>query len=205
MCNAWNHQPECECGWGGSGSGGWGGGISDRRLTWSSFDSRSAEPQRNHRVSFSTGIASAETRPIDCWWCGAAVYYHTNGYGDSVLFDSLGQPWQVHSCWTAHWQAEKLRRRSAGQELVSYPVILKQRLSPDQLKRLVLIGAVRSLEQSRLLVTEASVAGQLGVSSTQLWRDYGDFYELYMESKIVRLRLKPMPIDLNRVYQKRQM
>jgi len=39
------------------------------------------------------------TYPTTCWWCGASVYFHTNGNGDMVLFDELGWPWQVHHCW----------------------------------------------------------------------------------------------------------
>jgi ribosomal protein S10 len=27
------------------------------------------------------------------------VFFHTNGYGDCVLFDELGYPWEVHACW----------------------------------------------------------------------------------------------------------
>ena len=34
-----------------------------------------------------------------CWWCGGGVFFHTNGNGDSVLFDELGWPWMVHACW----------------------------------------------------------------------------------------------------------
>jgi hypothetical protein len=37
-----------------------------------------------------------------CFWCPDLVYYHTNGYGDCVLFDELGPPWPVHRCWTEH-------------------------------------------------------------------------------------------------------
>jgi hypothetical protein len=42
------------------------------------------------------------TRHTQCWWCGAPVYYHTNGNGDSVLFDELGPPWPIHPCWEEH-------------------------------------------------------------------------------------------------------
>jgi hypothetical protein len=31
--------------------------------------------------------------------CGRQVFAHTNGYGDFVLFDSLGWPWPVHNCY----------------------------------------------------------------------------------------------------------
>lgn len=42
------------------------------------------------------------TYPTKCWWCGQEVFFHTNGFGDAVLFDSLGWPWEVHSCWHVH-------------------------------------------------------------------------------------------------------
>lgn len=34
-----------------------------------------------------------------CWWCGDDVYFHRNENGGCVLFDELGVPWPVHSCW----------------------------------------------------------------------------------------------------------
>lgn len=33
--------------------------------------------------------------------CDQIVYAHTNGHGDFVLFDSLGWPWPVHSCYAS--------------------------------------------------------------------------------------------------------
>jgi len=31
--------------------------------------------------------------------CGEQVFAHTNGFGDFVLFDSLGWPWPIHDCY----------------------------------------------------------------------------------------------------------
>lgn len=31
--------------------------------------------------------------------CGAPTFAHTNGGGDFVLFDSLGDPWPIHACY----------------------------------------------------------------------------------------------------------
>lgn len=31
--------------------------------------------------------------------CGAETFAHTNGGGDFVLFDSLGDPWPIHQCY----------------------------------------------------------------------------------------------------------
>jgi hypothetical protein len=37
------------------------------------------------------------------------VYFHTNGFGDCVLFDRLGWPWQVHDCWLEHREQQQQR------------------------------------------------------------------------------------------------
>lgn len=37
-----------------------------------------------------------------CWWCGADVFFYRDENGGCVLFDELGAPWQVHSCWEEH-------------------------------------------------------------------------------------------------------
>src|SRR5690606_8079780 len=42
------------------------------------------------------------TRKTKCWWCGEEVFYHSNGFGDSVLFDELGWPWVIHPCWESY-------------------------------------------------------------------------------------------------------
>jgi len=42
------------------------------------------------------------TYPTRCFingGCGARVFAHTNGDGDFVLFDALGHPWPIHSCY----------------------------------------------------------------------------------------------------------
>ncbi|MEA5419361.1 hypothetical protein VB712_08985 [Spirulina sp. CCNP1310] len=49
-----------------------------------------------------------KTYSTTCWWCGETVFYHTNGNGDSVLFDPpLGWPWQVHPCWSEYSKGQK--------------------------------------------------------------------------------------------------
>jgi hypothetical protein len=42
------------------------------------------------------------TYPTKCYiagGCGANVFAHTQGHGDFVLFDGLGWPWEIHSCY----------------------------------------------------------------------------------------------------------
>lgn len=79
-CNANNHYPGCDCGFGGSTRHG--EGISPSpRLPASSV----------HRGSIT--IPGAE-----CPVCGAPVFYYANSAGSRVFFDELGPPWPKHGC-----------------------------------------------------------------------------------------------------------
>lgn len=186
MCNAWNHSATCDCGFGGSGTGGGGGGCHPI-YNLSSINSclfEYAAVKDGYDSSFSAITEDAETYPTKCWWCGEPVYYHSNGYGDSVLFDSLGgSPWQVHECWSKYWKEEKSRAK------VTQPVVLRN-LEFDQLKRLVLAGAIQKLRDSGFNVTENRIAVQIGISVGRLRQEYSHLYELYRENQEVQIRLK---------------
>lgn len=60
-----------------------------------------------------------------CWWCGESVFYHTNGHGDSVLFDELNPPWPVHPCWIIHKESRSDRLKTF---LMSHKVNLNDSL-----------------------------------------------------------------------------
>lgn len=94
MCNAYNHSLGCNCGFGGDTGDGcnWG----DKWVL--------------SKYLFRSSACEARTNKTRCWWCGELVFYHTNGYGDSVLFDELGYPWQVHACWQ-QYKKEKVQQR----------------------------------------------------------------------------------------------
>ncbi|MGK7924866.1 MAG: DnaJ C-terminal domain-containing protein [Spirulina sp.] len=99
-CNGYNHDPDCNCGWGGVYYGnGDGYPLSDRLP---SSQSETGEKYVN---------PDAKTFPTPCPWCRSPVFYHTNGYGDSVFFDELGYPWQIHECFKNYWEEEKRRRK----------------------------------------------------------------------------------------------
>lgn len=83
-CNAHNHPPDCDCGWGGD-TGSY--GITDRpslsgvlgQMGFASIDS----------------ITSPNAR---CPVCGDQVYFYRSSDGGSVYFDELGPPWPKHPC-----------------------------------------------------------------------------------------------------------
>ncbi|XHX78986.1 MAG: hypothetical protein RBJ76_03350 [Stenomitos frigidus ULC029] len=174
MCNAWNHSPSCNCGWGGDtggfgGSFGWvGNGTAKISEPYPHSQAHGSEVLRD---VFESQLRESETRKTKCWWCGAEVYYHTNGYGDCVLFDELGCPWLVHECWETHRkeQSERFYARVEGS---------------IHLRLAVLIGAVK---QIKFLPDECSVASQMGISLGKLRRDYGNLYRVDPYTKAVRI------------------
>jgi hypothetical protein len=80
MCNAWNHGPGCDCGFGGD--------------TYFDGAFRSSES----RWSFNTDRRPF-TQPVTCWWCDDVVFFYRDENGGCALFDELGAPWAVHYCW----------------------------------------------------------------------------------------------------------
>jgi hypothetical protein len=91
MCNAWNHPPDCRCGWGGDGHLGrsYGGGIGtpagSAGYPWW------VPAIQNVYQSFVNPNAS-------CPVCGQSVFFYRSPDGGRVFFDELGPPWPKHPC-----------------------------------------------------------------------------------------------------------
>ncbi len=97
MCNANNHPPGCNCGWGGVWYGNGGGGGFAQWL----FN----KPKPVRKIGLQTATLSDLTGGLTspnatCPVCGAAVYYYESPYGGRVFFDELGPPWPKHPCTT---------------------------------------------------------------------------------------------------------
>lgn len=104
----------------------------------------------------------ARTYPTQCRWCGDTVFFHTNGYGDAVLFDSLGSPWPVHSCWQEYQENKK--------KIKFYD------LSPDDAKCLILAGIIKKLQEDKTTPSKEAVAKAMRLSTRELHTDYGHLY-----------------------------
>ena len=90
MCNAWNHRPNCSCGWGGTGHSGRGGGRhSGHRPSSPVF---SWIPPISH--SYESYVNPNATCPV----CGEPVFFYQSPHGGRVFFDELGPPWPKHPC-----------------------------------------------------------------------------------------------------------
>lgn len=77
MCNAWNHPPDCSCGWGGS-----------------FYGSAGAYSRQTNFVTPASYVNPNATCPV----CGAQVFYYQSPCGGRVFFDELGPPWPKHPC-----------------------------------------------------------------------------------------------------------
>lgn len=95
MCNAWNHPPNCTCGWGGFGhlgiGGGGGGGFRGGVGTTFVF-ARPSNAAWHFRDSYAA--------PSTCPRCGGPVYFVRHN-GGSVWLDELGWPWPKHACFVS--------------------------------------------------------------------------------------------------------
>jgi len=91
MCNAHNHHPGCNCGWGGGFSG---GGL--WRYRASTYSVASQLPVWLKSVT--TQIDSYTTPNARCPVCGDNVFFYQSPYGGRVYFDELGPPWPKHPC-----------------------------------------------------------------------------------------------------------
>lgn len=88
-CNAWNHPPDCNCGWGGdTGGGGYRVSSSGIQLADGRLWNRSVRPK----------IESYVNPNALCPVCGAKVFFYQSEIGGRVFFDKLGPPWPKHPC-----------------------------------------------------------------------------------------------------------
>ena len=84
-CNAWNHAPDCDCGWGGD------TGASPYRHS-RAIDGLDWRTDRKPR--YATFMNPNALCPV----CGACVYFYRAPSGGRVFFDELGPPWPKHWC-----------------------------------------------------------------------------------------------------------
>lgn len=89
MCNAWNHQPGCRCGWGGEGYKGKSTGNSFGVILGGGFPD--VPPIDKSYESYTIPNAS-------CPVCGDFVFFYQSPDGGRVFFDELGPPWPKHPC-----------------------------------------------------------------------------------------------------------
>lgn len=88
-CNAHNHPPNCQCGWGGD----TGGGYSYARGA-SSSSADGFDWTRSRPATLESFINPNARCPV----CGADVFYYRSPYDGRVFFDALGPPWPKHPC-----------------------------------------------------------------------------------------------------------
>ncbi|MEH2124242.1 hypothetical protein [Nostoc sp.] len=169
-CNAWNHPSDCNCGFGGD------VGVYIHGNISSLLNSNETQCKE------SKDKVQTKTYPTKCKKCGKAVYYHTNGNGDSVFFNSLGYPWQVHGCWYDYWKEEKANRKELSALSQSVEYFLNPK-NTAECKYGILAGAVRGLAgvSSGTIfqgITEEGIAQYMSLLLKKFRKVYRGFYVL---------------------------
>ncbi len=93
-CNAWNHPPSCNCGWGGVNYGSNSPNPLPNTDNWKRDAARRTLEKLNVRSYSTCYVAPNAACPV----CGKAVYFYANDHGSRVYFDDLGPPWPKHGC-----------------------------------------------------------------------------------------------------------
>ncbi len=118
-CNAWNHSPDCNCGWGGQ--------------YHASYDAQQ-QPVKSV-VSISPGYCTpfSLTKNAACPVCGAPVFFFSNENGSKVFFDSIGPPWPKHPCTDVVFQGliRAAEISSAAVEASATDFITSTQLTPN--------------------------------------------------------------------------
>jgi|GEM_PF-1411935 len=157
---------------------------------WEPDDSRRHQCGSGH-ITSSLRTSDPETRLSPCPWCKYPVYYHTNGYGDSVYFDELGIPWKIHPCWKQYWETQ-----TTGQKEIERQ---RQFLFQEERKHRKLIYAIEEVVTQKLSfqtnvsfeMFEIKVANTLHLNLRQFRQEYGGVYSL--ELSAIRLRGFQLP------------
>lgn len=97
-CNAWNHPPGCDCGWGGD-TGGQQFFGRPKGAYADPVRSSVAAPARTRAASDGRWRSVGNHGPnAECPVCGQPVYFVQPENGGRIFFDELGPPWPKHPC-----------------------------------------------------------------------------------------------------------
>jgi hypothetical protein len=110
MCNAYNHDYSCPCGFGpGNGGGGW----RRQRFFVVSFGPLSGGWSRDHGGT----VASYVNPNAHCPVCEEVVFFYRSPYNGRVFFDELGWPWPKHGCTDNSREPKRATRESVPKTL----------------------------------------------------------------------------------------
>ena len=135
MCNAWNHSPDCRCGWGGIGHLSQGGNFGNTRWVGVTFK------------TYNELLIGATYPNAHCPVCGAKVFFYESPYGGRVFFDELGPPWPKHPCTSHNQRVSVVRRIEIG--VHSQPLVSSRPFRDDWMP--FLCEGVKSIASDRTI------------------------------------------------------
>lgn len=146
-------------------------------------------------------ISNPETRLSPCPWCNHPVYYHTNGYGDSVYFDELGIPWKIHPCWQQYWESQSVGQKEFDRQ---WQFRVQEERKHRKLLRVietVILEIYRSQTNMSPEIFEIKIANTLHLNPRQFRQEYGGVYQL--ELRAIQIRGFQLPSQTRKKKTKR--
>lgn len=147
MCNAWNHPPDCTCGWGGDGHlgrspGGFGAGAGGSGVLPGAASA--------YRIRYQTYTVPNASCPV----CGASVFFYQSPSGGRVFFDELGPPWPKHPCTSSDSSVADRAATFLASGPVAMPAIRRYRWEDDKWLPLMEAKLIRAIEPQDCYVLE---------------------------------------------------
>lgn len=94
-CNAHNHPPNCNCDF----RGGHQAYIAhDNYYNPRDYCHQDSADDYDEHYIYGNRIRESFTTCIKCWYCKKYIFLYKSPYGNWVLFDELGSPWEKHIC-----------------------------------------------------------------------------------------------------------
>ncbi len=151
----YNHKENCQCG-------------------WCVKEKKEDDTYTDLLYGFSGNVVEVVKKryKTPCWWCSELVYYHSNGYGDSVLFDEYAPPWPIHECYQIHQQSKKERKEISDKFVREYS---HARYFHEDDEKSFIDEVFNSFAK---LPSEKEIADRLGLDVLTLRKYYGHCYNV---------------------------
>lgn len=155
-CNAFNHPPGCNCGWGGV------------------YYEPSLQTSSNY-----WGRTESYTIPnARCPRCAARVFFYRSPEGGSVYFDDLGPPWPKHPCMDTGKRTEPAKGRLLGSSVPQWkrdgwhPLPVEDIRVSDSNPLIVVLSLGGDLTEKRLYANTR--IENVRINCPSLWRRASD-------------------------------
>ncbi|QDT62388.1 hypothetical protein SV7mr_49360 [Stieleria bergensis] len=149
------------------------------------------------------------TYSTKCFWCKTEVYFYRDENGGCALFDSLGSPWPIHSCWREHQQTVMWRvsrelagHRFDGQQYFQDRTKLSKAIGSDLLSVTGFVDRLASQSDTTFASSRKTVSGAFCEIRLVPADDASVYYELFVPADSIQSFPRYSLHDVQAAYRK---